>query len=57
MKGKVSKGTIEISICERDLDGKPTKKKRSFSSDEADKVREFWRDNKPVRKINNKKDN
>ncbi len=47
-KQKKSKGTIEISLIERDIKGEPTKRVRSFESDNADEISKFWTDNKSI---------
>ncbi len=43
----VGKGTIEISLYERDKEGKLTDRKRSFSTKDMDKLEEFYNNNKP----------
>lgn len=53
----MDKGTIEISMYERDANGKPTNRKRNFSSQKAEEVRDFWHNNrqqivKKTRKVN-----
>jgi hypothetical protein len=49
-KNKDKKGTIEISIYERDVYGNLSGRKRNFSSDKGDKVSEFWFNNEPAKK-------